>query len=94
MASANTGGVAPHVIFGIHVTDRGHNAVGVQVVLTEFGENIKTRLGLHDVHQGARSPNGLLLVEFVGDGRKADAFADQLSAIQGIEVKRMVFDHP
>ena len=91
MASASA---APHVIFGIHVVDRGHRATSVQALLTEHGESIKTRLGLHDIHDGFCSPNGLLLVEFVGDGARADAFAKKLGAIQGVEVKRMVFDHP
>jgi hypothetical protein len=86
--------VAPHVIFGIHVTERGQHASSVQAVLTEYGENIKTRVGLHDVHEGFCSPNGLVLVEFLGDRAKADAFADRLTTVQGVEVKRMVFDHP
>jgi hypothetical protein len=92
MATANP--VAPHVILGIHVADRTHHATGVQAVLTEFGENIKTRLGLHDVHDGYCSPNGLLLIEFVGPGAKHDALVAKLSAIQGVEIKQMVFDHP
>ena len=86
--------VMPHVIFGIHVVGRGEHAPTVQTVLTEYGDSIKTRLGLHDVHEGFCSPNGLLLVEFLGDAARADAFAKRLSAIQGVEVKRMVFDHP
>ena len=89
MASA-----APHVIFGIHVVDRGQHVPSVQAVLTEYGENIKTRLGLHDVHEGSSSSNGLLLVEFLGDKARADAFANRLTSVQGVEVKRMVFDHP
>ena len=84
----------PHVIFGIHVISRNEHAPTVQSVLTEYGDSIKTRLGLHDVHEGFCSPNGLLLVEFSGDAARADAFAKRLSAIQGVEVKRMVFDHP
>jgi hypothetical protein len=84
----------PHVIFGIHVVDRGEHAPTVQSVLTEYGDNIKTRLGLHDVHQGFCSPNGLLLVEFLGDPGQSDAFGKRLSAIPGVEVKRMVFEHP
>jgi hypothetical protein len=84
----------PHVIFGIHVVSRSEHAPTVQTVLTEFGDSIKTRLGLHDVHEGFCSPNGLLLVEFLGDQTRADAFSKRLSAIQGVEVKRMVFDHP
>jgi hypothetical protein len=84
----------PHLIFGIHVIGRGEHAPTVQSVLTEYGDSIKTRLGLHDVHDGFCSPNGLLLVEFLGDAARADAFAKRLAAIQGVEVKRMVFDHP
>lgn len=95
MATANASGrPAPHVIFGIHVIDRAHHAAGVQSVLTEYGENIKTRLGLHDVHEGYCSPNGLLLIEFIGSDAQRDGFVNKLTAVQGVEVKRMVFDHP
>ena len=38
-----------HIILGIHITDRLKNAVDVQKVFTEYGCNIKTRVGLHDV---------------------------------------------
>jgi hypothetical protein len=91
---ATSGFMAPHVILGVHVVDRAHHAPGVQSVLTEFGENIKTRIGLHDVHEGYCSPNGLMLIEFIGPDARRDSLIDQLSAIQGVEVKRMVFDHP
>jgi hypothetical protein len=96
MTNASDSGsrTAPHVILGVHVVNREHHAPGVQAVLTEFGENIKTRLGLHDVHDGYCSPNGLLLIEFIGDDARRDVLVKRLSAIQGIEVKQMVFDHP
>jgi hypothetical protein len=84
----------PHVIFGIHVIGRGEHAPTVQSVLTEYGDSIKTRLGLHDVHEGFCSPNGLLLVEFLGDQARGEAFSKKVAAIQGVEVKRMVFEHP
>ena len=86
--------ILPHVIFGVHVIDRGERAPTVQSVLTEFGDNIKTRVGLHDVHEGFCSPNGLLLIEFLGDQTRADAFLKRITAIPGVEVKRMVFEHP
>jgi hypothetical protein len=85
---------APHYILGVHVVDRAHHASGVQAVLTEFGDGIKTRLGLHDVHDGFCSPNGLLLIEFVGEAARCDELVKRLSAVQGVEVKRMVFEHP
>ena len=55
-----------HVILGVHVTNRTQHTPAVQNVLTEFGCNIKTRLGLHDVDDNYCSPNGLLLIEFIG----------------------------
>lgn len=87
------GSAEPHVILGIHVADRAHHAPGVQGVLTEHGANIKTRLGLHEVHDGACSPNGLILIEYIGDDAGCEAMVDRLTAIKGVEVKRMVFEH-
>ena len=37
-----------HIIFGVHVTQRVDNVPAVQAVLTKYGCNIRTRLGLHD----------------------------------------------
>ena len=39
-----------HRIVGIHVTDRAQAAGRVQEILSKYGKNIRTRLGLHDVH--------------------------------------------
>lgn len=83
-----------HVILGVHITDRMHNSQAAQKVFTDFGCNIKTRVGLHDVDEGFCSPNGLLLIEFLGSKGQCEDMKSQLSAIEGIEVKSMVFDHP
>jgi len=83
-----------HVILGIHITDRLVHVSSVQTVLTEFGGNIKTRLGLHELDTDYSSPNGLLLLEFVGEDSQCDAIMDRLSKVEGVEVKKMVFDHP
>jgi desulfoferrodoxin-like iron-binding protein len=84
---------APHIILGIHVTDRAEHGFGIQKVLSEYGTNIKTRLGLHDVHGDFCSPNALILVELIGDESRYADLSDRLTAIEGVEVKRMVFDH-
>jgi hypothetical protein len=88
------GRTPPHVILGVHITDRASHAPGVQAVLTEFGEIIKTRIGLHDVHDGYCSPNGLLLLEIVGDPVRCDALIMRLGTIEGVQLKEMTFDHP
>ena len=92
-APVATNGAASHVIFGVHVTDRAEHGFGVQKVLSEYGTHIKTRVGLHDVHDNYCSPNGLILVELLGDQKKYGDLAGRLESIDGVEVKRMVFDH-
>ncbi len=83
-----------HVIIGVHITERLENAARVQQVFTEYGCNIKTRLGLHEASQGACSPNGLILLEMVGEERHCLGIMDKLGAIPGVHAQKMVFDHP
>lgn len=82
-----------HVIYGVHIQNRGENAVRVQQLLTEYGCNIKTRLGLHEVDASFCSTGGVLLLEMVGDAATCEALRAKLSALDGIEVKEMVFHH-
>ena len=81
-----------HIIFGVHVTERLKNATEVQALLTQYGCNIKTRLGLHEVGTIC-SPSGLLLLEMYGDDATCLELADKLAKIEGIEVQKMVFTH-
>jgi hypothetical protein len=83
-----------HLICGIHVTERLQHALQVQQVLTEFGGNIKTRLGLHEVSDTDDGPNGIVLIEFIGGEARFNDFTQKIGGIVGVEVKQMVFDHP
>ena len=81
-----------HIVLGVHITDRLKKAVEVQRLFTEYGCNIKTRLGLHEV-QNVCSPNGLVILEMYGDEKVCFELAGKLDAIEGIEVQKMVFKH-
>ena len=83
----------PHIILGVHVTDRLKNAATVQALFTEYGCHIRTRLGLHEVDGTPSGPNGVVLLELVGNAAKCDELATRLGAIEGVEVQRMVFGH-
>jgi hypothetical protein len=85
--------LAQHIIMGVHITDRIHHVRSVQEVLTEYGCNIRTRLGLHEADTGFCSPNGLLILEMTDDLAAAQKLTDKLSAIEGVEVQKMVFGH-
>ena len=41
-----------HIIVGVHITERAKHAGEVQKVFTEFGCQIRTRLGLHEANKG------------------------------------------
>ncbi len=83
-----------HIILGVHITDRVQHVDRVQHLLTEFGCNIRTRLGLHEADKGFCSPNGLLLLEMTDDMKSAETLAEKLNAVEGVEVKTLVFEHP
>ena len=83
-----------HRIVGVHVTDRAIHAGDVQSILSKYGKNIRTRLGLHEVSEDAASPNGLLILEVVGSNQEIDALSDELRRLKGIQVQSMVFSHP
>lgn len=82
-----------HIVVGIHVTNRVKQAGRVQQVLTRYGANIKTRIGLHEATGRAVSPNGVILLEMVGAKKRCCSIVDALNAIAGVACKILVFEH-
>ena len=80
------------VIVGIHIRQRTGSVPEVQRILTEYGCVIRTRLGLHEVADGTCSPSGLLILETRGDEVMIAEMQSKLGALDGVEVKEMVFD--
>jgi hypothetical protein len=83
-----------HYVLGVHITDRIHNVTTVQNIFTEYGCSIRTRLGLHEASENICSPNGLVVLEMVGDDAESKAMVSKLRALEGVEVQEMVFTHP
>ena len=83
-----------HKILAVHITDRLKDAVSVQQVFTEFGCNIKTRVGLHDVAGDVCAPGGVVILELVGPATITGEVAGRLDAIAGVEVQKIEFAHP
>jgi hypothetical protein len=82
-----------HIIVGIHVTDRMKHAGDVQKIFTEYGCNIKTRLGLHEVQGNFCSGGGIVILEMVGDSASIDGMIKKLKKVEGIEAKKMTFSN-
>ena len=82
-----------HTILGIHVQDRVHQVPDIQKLFTEYGCNIRTRLGLHEVDQNNCSVAGLIILETIGEPGQVDKLVKALNMKDGIEVQTMVFSH-
>jgi hypothetical protein len=79
------------IIFGILIKERIKDATHIQSLLTKYGCNIKTRIGLHDVDNNLCSPSGILILELIGLQSDIDTFEQELSKISEIDVKKMEF---
>ena len=83
--------MSKRIVLGIEVTNRLKEVPDVQKILTDYGCNIRTRLGLHEVKKNACSSSGLLILDtYVAD---ADIFEieKKLKKVKGLVVKKMVF---
>lgn len=83
--------MAERIILGVQVTNRLENIMDVQKILTEFGCNIKTRLGLHEVTESHCSTVGLLILETYGNVADILRMESKLRELKGLTVQKMVF---
>ena len=84
--------MAKRIILGVQVTNRVQKIMDVQRILSKYGCNIKTRLGMHDVDQTSCSSTGLLLLETYGDEATILTMEEQLRAVGGLNVQKMEFE--
>lgn len=81
-----------YTVIGVHIPNRFKYASDVQKTLTEYGCNIKTRIGLHDVDKEYCATNGLLLLEMYGEEKSIKNMLKKLKDIDdGIDVQQMIF---
>jgi hypothetical protein len=84
--------MSKRIVLGIQVTNRLKEIPNVQKVLTDYGCNIKTRLGLHEVSKKVCSPLGLLILDTYGDEADILEMEKKLRRIKGLVVRKMVFE--
>jgi len=68
----------------IVIGKRKESAVKVQQILTAWGCNIKTRLGIHDGVLENCSDTGLLILELVGKQKDNKEIARKVALIPGV----------
>ena len=78
-------------ILGVMINDPAKGADKIQNILTNYGCVIRTRLGMHDIDEEYASETGLVLLELIGDMHECLRLENDLLALEGVEVQKMVF---
>ena len=71
----------------IKIDHRSSEASKVQSLLTEYGCNIKVRLGLHEVSKEFCANDGLIILEVNGTDDELKSMITGLNAIEYVEAK-------
>jgi hypothetical protein len=71
----------------IKIDHRATEATRVQGILTEYGCNIKVRLGLHEVSREFCANDGLVVLEVEGEAATIAQMLDKLNAIEYVNAK-------
>jgi hypothetical protein len=78
-------------VLGVMINEPAKGADRIQNILTKYGCTIRTRLGIHDIDKDYASDTGLMLLELVGDMQECLRLENELLALEGVDVQKMVF---
>ena len=73
----------------IKIDHRSTEASLVQKVLTEYGCNIKVRLGLHEVSTDMCAQDGLIVLHVEGTDAELKTMLEKLNAIDYVKANQM-----
>ena len=74
-------------IIGIKLPQRIETAPAFQEILSKYGCNIRTRLGIHDIAEKYCSPDGVILLDVVADDEIIESMVKDLEDISGLKYK-------
>ena len=76
-------------LVAVKVGHREDSAAEVQAILTSFGCNIKVRLGLHDLPEGACSPVGLMILQTTAQENDLKKFLEDLNRLEDVVARSL-----
>jgi len=80
------------IIMGFVLQERVKTASKVQELLSKYGCEINTRLGLHVASSKDCSPRGLIILEFIDGAEVAvEDFQKELLKIADVDIQKMTF---
>jgi hypothetical protein len=78
-----------YYVIGLRVNHRSANAVNLQQTLTQFGCNIKLRVGLHETSEDYCADDGVILLQVCGDREQIENMVKVFNELQGVTAKLM-----
>ncbi|OGI04904.1 MAG: hypothetical protein A2Y25_00570 [Candidatus Melainabacteria bacterium GWF2_37_15] len=78
-------------ILGVLLRKRTVTSPEFQAIISRHGCNIKTRIGIHNASNNVCSPDGVILLDVIGEETDIQALENDLRAVDGAEVQKMVF---
>jgi hypothetical protein len=75
----------------IKIDHRSQEASLVQEILTEYGCNIKVRLGLHEASNEFCAQDGMVILHVEGRQEELSSMLEKLNAIDFVQAKLMEF---
>lgn len=80
------------VVLGVQLNHRNNTAPKFQEIITKYGCNIKTRIGLHKVEGNLCSTSGVILLELIGEEETFSALEAEIKTIPDAQVQKMIFN--
>ena len=78
-------------ILGIKLDERLENSLNFQKILSKYGCEIRTRLGLHSSENNSCTNWGIIILEFTGDEKSLNNFEKEISLIDGAKFGKIIF---
>jgi hypothetical protein len=80
------------VILGVKLNQRQNLAADFQKIITEYGCNIKTRIGIHNASNGKCSSAGVILLDLIGTDEEIKVVENAIKALPEVELQKMIFN--
>jgi len=76
-------------IFGIKINNRQDDVSNCQRILTKYGCNIKTRIGLHNFQGDICSEHGIILLEMCNNEKDNNSMWQEFEKMKNIKIVKM-----
>lgn len=74
-------------IMAIRLPQRVQTAPVFQNILSRYGCNIRTRIGLHDINETYCAPDGIIVLEVIGKDEIISSMLKELEEIKELQIK-------